>query len=89
LQLKNIPGIRSDNTAILYNVARDFYRYFPFSRSNSNIFTDYSNDRVAFSLGLLIGALLVPFILSEICSAETKKVNYYIQDRVGLRMVKF
>ena len=66
-------------------VARDFYRYFPFSRSNSNklylLITRVVE--IAFSLiGLLIGFLLVPIILIGNLFGNKGKL-FYRQERVG------
>lgn len=66
-------------------VARDFYRYFPFSRSNSNklylLITRVVE--IAFSLiGLSIGILLVPIILIGNLFGNKGKL-FYRQERVG------
>jgi exopolysaccharide biosynthesis polyprenyl glycosylphosphotransferase len=66
-------------------VARDFYRYFPFSRSNSNkLYLLITRAlEIAFSLiGLLFGILLIPFILIGNLFGNKGKLLYK-QDRVG------
>lgn len=66
-------------------VTRDFYLYFPFSRSNSNklYLLITRMVEIAFSLiGLFIGVLLVPFIFVGNLFGNKGKL-LYIQDRVG------
>lgn len=66
-------------------VGKDFYKYFPFSRSNENklyIFFHRAFD-VSFSLiGLAIGVMLLPLILIGNLIAN-KGPLFYIQERVG------
>lgn len=66
-------------------VSRDFYRYFPFSRSNQNHF--YSSIvrffEIVFSLiGLLIGVIILPIILIGNLFGNRGKL-FYTQERVG------
>jgi exopolysaccharide biosynthesis polyprenyl glycosylphosphotransferase len=66
-------------------VSRDFYRYFPFNRSNQNhLYLMISRVlEIAFSfLGLLLGVLFLPFILVGNAIANQGKL-FYIQERVG------
>jgi exopolysaccharide biosynthesis polyprenyl glycosylphosphotransferase len=66
-------------------VGKDFYKYFPFSRSNQNtlyLFFHRVFD-ILFSLtGLFIGVLLLPFILLGNLIAN-KGPLFYFQERVG------
>lgn len=72
-------------------VARDFYRFFPFSRSNQNhlylalmkIF-----EIVVAIIGILIGAILIPFILLGNLIAN-RGALFYTQERVGKNGVIF
>lgn len=77
-------------------VARDFYRYFPFSRSNQNhlyLIAIRSIDLLVGSIGLIIGVLLLPFIsIGNLCGNRGKL--FYTQDRVGIngrifKIIKF
>ncbi|MBU3681260.1 MAG: exopolysaccharide biosynthesis polyprenyl glycosylphosphotransferase [Flavobacterium sp.] len=77
-------------------VARDFYRYFPFSRSNQNhlyLIAIRSIDILVSSIGLIIGVLLLPFIsIGNLCGNRGKL--FYTQDRVGIngrifKIIKF
>jgi len=66
-------------------VARDFYRYFPFSRSNQNqlYLLMVRIVEILISLGgLIIGAVLLPFILIGNALANRGRL-FYTQDRVG------
>ncbi|MBC2846120.1 exopolysaccharide biosynthesis polyprenyl glycosylphosphotransferase [Winogradskyella flava] len=66
-------------------VGRDFYKYFPFSRSNENklyIFFQRTFDIICSIIGLSIGLLLLPFILIGNILANTGPL-FYIQERVG------
>jgi exopolysaccharide biosynthesis polyprenyl glycosylphosphotransferase len=66
-------------------VSRDFYRYFPFSRSNQNhlYLLVIRLTEVVFSLiGLAIGLLFFPLILIGNCLAN-RGVLFYTQERVG------
>jgi len=77
-------------------VARDFYRYFPFSRSNQNhlyLIAIRSIDLLVGSMGLILGILLLPFIsIGNLCANRGKL--FYTQDRVGkngrvFKIIKF
>jgi len=72
-------------------VGKDFYKHFPFSRSNENklyIFFHRAFD-VTFSLiGLLIGILLLPIILIGNLIGN-KGPLFYIQERVGKNSKSF
>lgn len=66
-------------------VAKDFYRYFPFSRSNQNRLYLYVVRLMEFIfsiVGMLIGILLLPFILLG-NAIGNKGPLLYFQDRVG------
>ncbi|MBU2919830.1 sugar transferase [Winogradskyella psychrotolerans] len=67
-------------------VGKDFYKYFPFSRSNENklyIFFHRAFD-VTFSLiGLMLGVLLLPIILIGNLMGN-KGPLFYVQERVGI-----
>lgn len=66
-------------------VARDFYRYFPFSRSNQNhlylLFVRIFEILISL-LGLAIGIILVPFILIGNALGNRGRL-FYTQKRVG------
>ena len=66
-------------------VSRDFYRYFPFSRSNQNHFylIIVRFFEIVFSLiGLLIGIVILPLILIGNLFGNRGKL-FYTQERVG------
>ena len=66
-------------------VSRDFYRYFPFSRSNHNHFylTCIRLFEILLSiLGLLLGLLILPIILLGNLVGNRGKL-FYTQERVG------
>ena len=66
-------------------VSRDFYRYFPFSRSNQNHFylSIVRFFEIVFSLtGLLIGVIILPIILIGNLFGNRGKL-IYSQERVG------
>jgi exopolysaccharide biosynthesis polyprenyl glycosylphosphotransferase len=66
-------------------VGKDFYKYFPFSRSNETklyIFFHRAFDIVFSTFGLLSGLLLVPFILIGNLIGN-KGPLFYTQERVG------
>ncbi|WP_405569780.1 exopolysaccharide biosynthesis polyprenyl glycosylphosphotransferase [Winogradskyella sp. Asnod2-B02-A] len=66
-------------------VGKDFYKYFPFSRSNENklyIFFHRAFDVTFSILGLMIGVLLLPFILIGNLIGN-KGPLFYFQERVG------
>ena len=77
-------------------VARDFYRYFPFSRSNQNqlylLFVRFFEIVIALT-GIAVGMFLLPFIF--VGNAFANKGNlFYTQIRVGkngeeFRILKF
>lgn len=77
-------------------VSRDFYRYFPFSRSNQNHFylVIVKFLEVIISLiGLAVGLVLIPFIIIGNTIWNKGKL-FYSQDRVGkngevFKIVKF
>lgn len=67
------------------NVEKDFYRYFPFSRSNQNkLYKVISRifDILISVIGILFGALLLPFILIGNLLANRGGL-FYSQERVG------
>ena len=66
-------------------VARDFYRFFPFSRSNQNhlyLLVVRILEIIISLTGLLIGIVLTPFILLG-NSIGNRGGLFYTQDRVG------
>ncbi|WP_299527057.1 sugar transferase [Winogradskyella sp.] len=66
-------------------VGKDFYKYFPFSRSNENklyIFFQRAFDIVISIIGLLFGLALLPFIALG-NSIGNKGPLFYSQERVG------
>jgi len=66
-------------------VGKDFYKYFPFSRSNQNklyLFYRRAFDITFSIIGLLFGTVLLPFILLGNAFAN-KGPLFYKQDRVG------
>ncbi|EGV44427.1 sugar transferase [Bizionia argentinensis JUB59] len=77
-------------------VGKDFYKYFPFSRSNQNklyLFFHRLFDILLALIGALIGSILVPFIFIGNLIAN-KGPLLYRQERVGkngklFRIVKF
>lgn len=72
-------------------VGKDFYKYFPFSRSNENklyIFIQRAFDIIFAIIGLLFGMLLLPFILIG-NSIGNKGPLFYTQERVGKNGVPF
>ena len=72
-------------------VARDFYRYFPFSRSNQNhlYLLVVRILEVAFSLiGLSIGIALVPLILLGNLFGNKGRL-FYVQERIGKNGIAF
>lgn len=69
----------------VHYVSRDFYRYFPFSRSNQNHFylSIVRFFEIIFSLiGLLIGVIILPIILIGNLFGNRGKL-FYTQKRVG------
>jgi exopolysaccharide biosynthesis polyprenyl glycosylphosphotransferase len=71
-------------------MARDFYRYFPFSRRNNTLYLVLSRslDILVSLIGILFGALLIPFILIG-NSIGNKGSLFYSQERVGKNGVVF
>lgn len=66
-------------------VGKDFYKYFPFSRSNENklyIFFQRTFDVLISIIGLIFGLTLLPFILLGNLIGN-KGPLFYTQDRVG------
>ncbi|WP_418509518.1 sugar transferase [Corallibacter sp.] len=66
-------------------VGKDFYKYFPFSRSNHNklyLFFHRVFDLVFSFLGVVIGALFIPFILIGNLLGNRGPL-FYKQERVG------
>jgi exopolysaccharide biosynthesis polyprenyl glycosylphosphotransferase len=66
-------------------VGKDFYKYFPFSRSNQNklyLFFHRTFDILFSMIGLFIGVILLPFILLGNVIAN-KGPLFYKQERVG------
>ncbi len=80
----------------LQHMSRDFYRYFPFSRSNHNklyLVTLRFFDLGVAALGILVGLLLLPLILLGNAIANQGTL-FYTQERVGkdgvvFRILKF
>jgi exopolysaccharide biosynthesis polyprenyl glycosylphosphotransferase len=69
----------------VHHVDKDFYRYFPFSRSNQNklyLFFHRIMDIVLSIIGLLIGLILFPFILFGNLLGNRGPLLYF-QERVG------
>lgn len=67
-------------------VSRDFYRFFPFSRSNQNhLYRTLMRifEIVVSVLGIAIGALLIPFIIIGNMVANRGPL-FYTQERVGI-----
>jgi len=77
-------------------IGKDFYKYFPFSRSNQNKFYLFFHrlfDFIISLFGLLFGALFIPFILVGNAIANRGPLFYY-QDRIGkngkiFKIIKF
>ncbi|WP_179338016.1 exopolysaccharide biosynthesis polyprenyl glycosylphosphotransferase [Winogradskyella ludwigii] len=66
-------------------VGKEFYKYFPFSRSNENklyMFFQRAFDMIFAVIGLLIGVLLLPLILLG-NAIGNKGPLFYTQERVG------
>lgn len=67
------------------HIERNFYKFFPFSRSNENKFYLFFHrlaDVLVSLVGILIGSLLVPFIYFGNLFANRGKL-FYRQERVG------
>jgi len=77
-------------------VGKDFYKYFPFSRSNQNkmyLLFNHFIDLLISVLGILIGCLLLPFIVLGNLIANRGPL-FYIQERIGsngtlFKIIKF
>lgn len=71
-------------------MARDFYRYFPFSRRNNTLYLVLirSLDVFVSIIGILIGSLLIPFIFIG-NKIGNKGPLFYSQERVGKNGVIF
>ncbi|MFD0835514.1 sugar transferase [Mariniflexile aquimaris] len=77
-------------------VGKDFYRYFPFSRSNHNklyLFFQRLFDIIFAVLGIVIGMLVIPFILIGNCLGN-RGALFYTQERIGkngnlFKIIKF
>ncbi|RKE97968.1 sugar transferase [Ichthyenterobacterium magnum] len=66
-------------------VGKDFYKYFPFSRSNQNtlyLFFRRSFDIIFSFFGLIFGMLLIPFVIIGNAIANQGPL-FYTQERVG------
>ena len=66
-------------------VTRDFYKFFPFSRSNNNqlyLWNIKIMEVIISVLGLLFGAILIPFIVLGNILGNRGKL-FYTQERVG------
>ncbi|MFN3756583.1 MAG: exopolysaccharide biosynthesis polyprenyl glycosylphosphotransferase [Flavobacterium sp.] len=80
----------------VHYVSRDFYKYFPFSRSNQNqlyLWTVRLLELIVSFIGILAGFLILPFILIGNFFGNRGKL-FYTQERVGrngkvFRIVKF
>jgi len=73
------------------NVDKDFYRYFPFSRSNQNkfyILVFRVFDIIISSIGIIFGILISPLIIIGNLIANRGKF-FYKQERVGKNGVVF
>ncbi|AXG71330.1 UDP-N-acetylgalactosamine-undecaprenyl-phosphate N-acetylgalactosaminephosphotransferase [Kordia sp. SMS9] len=72
-------------------IAKDFYKYFPFSRSNQNklyLFFHRFFDIVSAILGLLVSLIFIPFILIGNLIGNRGPL-LYTQERVGKNGVPF
>ena len=72
-------------------VTRDFYKFFPFSRSNNNqlyLLTTKIMNTVSSVIGLLFGLLLIPLIVLGNLIGNRGKL-FYTQERVGLNGAHF
>lgn len=75
----------------VHYIARDFYRFFPFSRSNSNklyLFLIRFLEYLFSIIGLLICLVFIPFIFIINLGAN-KGALFYTQERVGKNGVVF
>ena len=77
-------------------VGKDFYRYFPFSRSNQNKMYQFFHrffDILLSASGILVGILFVPFILLGNLIGNRGPL-FYTQERIGkngnlFKIIKF
>ena len=77
-------------------VGRDFYKYFPFSRSNKNkmyLFFHRLSDIIISLIGILVGVFIVPLVFTGNLIAN-RGVLFYTQERVGkggklFKIIKF
>ena len=72
-------------------IGKDFYKYFPFSRSNQNklyLFAHRLFDVVSSILGLLVSLLFLPFVLVGNLLGNRGPL-FYTQERVGKNGVPF
>ncbi len=72
-------------------VTRDFYKFFPFSRSNNNqlyLFTIKTMEIVISVTGLFFGVILLPFLLFGNFIGNKGNL-FYTQERVGLNGTNF
>ncbi len=73
------------------HVDRDFYKYFPFSRSNQNqlyLFIHRLTDLILSIIGIFAGIIITPFILVGNIVANRGPL-FYSQERVGRNGVVF
>ena len=69
----------------LQYITRDFYKFFPFNRSNNNqlyLLNVRIMESIISMIGLLIGTLLIPFIILGNAFGNRGKL-FYTQERVG------
>lgn len=69
----------------MHHVDKDFFRYFPFSRSNQNklyLFFHRFIDIFIASIGLILGVFLIPFVLVGNLIGNQGSL-FYFQERVG------
>lgn len=77
-------------------VGKDFYKYFPFSRSNQNkmyLFFHRFFDVLISIIGIIVGVVLLPFICMGNLIANKGQL-FHVQERIGkngkvFRMIKF
>ncbi|MFC6858608.1 sugar transferase [Zunongwangia atlantica] len=96
--IKDYMQVYEDITARIpvQNVDHDFYRYFPFSRSNQNKFYLFGLrffDILISILGLCIGLVLTPFLLLGNIVGNRGPL-FYTQERIGqngkpFKIIKF
>lgn len=69
----------------VHHITRDFYKFFPFNRSNNNqlyLLNLKIMETLISIFGLLVGAILLPFILLGNAIGNKGKL-FYTQERVG------